>query len=218
MPETSMATVAVANWRLAETVDAARRRRLLDDAPSPERIIADLTDAAFTEARAGALCLHWVQACDKPGFFRIEASFRLRAELFDWLFNGHTGYRAAYWLSTQRGMLFNAMALCALKPAIRLACENGLLAELGWERLHASLLGQDGKIWVANDSLHFRSECQGKLLVARWAERDGVGTCLPLPIRPGVDVKGTFLDAGGERWLSELKADRHERLHQRGFT
>jgi len=213
-----MASVPVADWRLAETVEAARRRRLLEDAPSPERIIADLTDAAFAEARAGALCLHWVQACDKPGFFRLEAAFRVRTELFDWLFNGRTGYRAAYWLSTQHGMLFNAVALRALEPAIRLTWQTGLLPELCWERFRASLLGQDSKIWVTNDSLHFRSECRGMLLPARWAEADGVGTCLPMPGRPGVDIKGTFLDAEGERWLSELKADRHERLHQRGFT
>ena len=111
MLETSVAAVPFADWRLAETVEAARRRRLLEEAPSPERIIADLTDAAFAEARAGALCLHWVHACDEPGFFRLEAAFRVSAELFDWLFNGRTGYRAAYWLSTQHGMLFNAAAV-----------------------------------------------------------------------------------------------------------
>jgi len=212
-----MASVPAADWRLAETVAAVRLRRLREEAPSPERIIAGLTDTAFAEAGAGALCLRWVQACDKPDFFRLEAAFRVSAELFDWIFNGRTGYRAAYWLSPQHGMLFNATALCALESAIKLAWEKGLLAELCWERLRASLLGQESKIWVTNDSLHFRSECRGELLPARWAETDGVGTCLPMPGRPGVDIKGTFLDAKGERWLSELKGDRHERLHQRGF-
>ncbi len=218
MAEMALAAVPAAEWRLAATVDGDRRRRLLEEAPPPERLIADLADAALAEARAGALCLHRVQACERPGFFRLEAAFRVSAALFDWLFNGRTGYRAAYWLSTQHGMLFNAAAVCALEPAIRLAWENGLLAELEWERFRASALGQDSKLWVTNDSLHFRSECRGMLLPARWAETDGVGTCLPMPVHPGVDIKGTFLDAKGERWLSELKADRHERLHQRGFT
>jgi hypothetical protein len=218
MLETSVAAVPVADWRLAETVGASRRVRLLEEAPPLEKLIADLTDAALAEARAGTLYVHWIQACDKPGFFRLEAAFRVSVELFDWLFNGRTGYRAAYWLSAQHGMLFNAAALCAVEPAIRLAWENGRLAAPCWERLRASLLGQDSKIWVTNDSLYFRSECRGKLLPARWAETDGVGTCLPMPGQPGVDIKGTFHDAEGERWLTELKADRHERLHQRGFT
>jgi hypothetical protein len=33
-----------------------------------------------------------------------------------------------------------------------------------------------------------------------------------------MDIKGTLHDAEGERWLTELKADRHERLNHRGFT
>jgi hypothetical protein len=145
MLETSVAAVPVADWRLAETVGASRRRHLLAEVPPLERLIADLSDAALAEARAGALCVHWVQACAKPGLFRLEAAFRVSAELFDRLFNGRTGYRAAYWLSTQHVMLFNAAALCAVEPAIRLAWENGRLAASCWERLRASLLGRTAK-------------------------------------------------------------------------
>jgi hypothetical protein len=218
MAETLLDSVPVTDWRIAPTVDAGRCARLLKDAPPPNRLIVDLSATALGEAHAKALDLRWVQACDSQGYFRLELAFRVSAELFDWFFNGRTGYRAAYWLSTQHGMLFNAVALRALLPAIKSAWENGPLMEKDWEPLYASLMGQDSKIWVANDSRHFCPDSQGDLVPARWKERGGVGTCLPLPQMPRVEIKGTFFDRNGNRWLSDLKADRHEHLHQSGFA
>jgi hypothetical protein len=38
---------------------------------------------------------------------RITIQFKVEVELYDWCFNGRTGYRAQFWISPDTGMAFN---------------------------------------------------------------------------------------------------------------
>lgn len=207
-------------WQIAETVPEHRRLRLLRDAPAPSEVIERLAQAAAVEAKACKLEVKWITSTEMPCFARIEASFRVTAEVFDWFFNGRTGYRAAYWVSAQHGLLFNAAAITAMEPAIGSAAQEQRSLPVSLEQARASLLGQDSKIWAPDP--HVCEDGWGKkglLLPDRWRHREyGYGTCLPMPEPPYIEVKGTFLDADERIWLSCLKQDRHQRLHATGFT
>jgi hypothetical protein len=218
-----LATVAAADWRIADSVCAVRRHRLLEGAPSPEDLITIFAEAAMDEAMARSVGVSWCEAGDVPGYSRVEATICLTAEHFDWLFNGRTGYRAAYWLSVQDGRRFNDLLLQAIEPTFEVAWS---VAErpVPWDHARRSLLGGDSKLWAPERKLLAPDECEDwgdydRLVPKRWCEsRWNDGTRLPLPCPPRIEVKGTFIDSVGCTWLSPNKACRHEWLHKTGFT
>jgi hypothetical protein len=210
------------DWLLASAVDANRRDALVGHAPPAREVLRLFADEALAAAERGRIELEWIEACDPdapPGHFRIEATVPLSTEVYDLFFNGRTGYRAAYWVSVFDGMLFNIAALRAAEPAIRRTYERGPVA-VSWETVRTTLLGEHSKLWTAEAGTEFVPEKSGLLIPPRWRERagSGVGTCLPVPRRPGVEVKGTFTQVDGNAWLDPCKADRHLRLHRIGHT
>jgi hypothetical protein len=207
------------DWLLASPVCAERRGALVGRAPPVREVLRLFAAAALAAAERGSIELVWIEACDAPGHFRIEATVPLRADVYDPFFNGRTGYRAAYWASVFDGMLFNIAALRAVEPAIHRAYDRAPLA-VPWETVRTTLLGEHSKLWTAEAGTEFVPEKNGLLIPTRWRERpgDGVGTCLPMPRCPGVEVKGTFTREDGNAWLDPLKVDRHLRLHRIGHT
>src|SRR5262245_44322756 len=59
------------------------------------------------------------QATDEPGGFRIVVQFGLGSRLFDWFFNGRTGYRAHYYASRDVGPKFNNRVADALLSGLK---------------------------------------------------------------------------------------------------
>ena len=218
-----LATVPVTDWRIADSVCPARRHRLLEGAPSPEGLITIIADAAMHEAMAASLDISWCEACKAPGYFRVEAIVYLTAEQFDWLFNGRTGYRAAYWLSVDDGRRFNDALIRVIESAFEVAW-SGAERPVGWDHARCSLLGRDSKLWAPEKKLFAPKECEdwgdhNLLVPKRWCDdKYNDGTRLPLPCPPRIEVKGTFIDSAGGVWLSAKKARRHECLHEMGFT
>lgn len=206
------------DWHIAENFDLVRRKRLLADAPEPAEVIRLLARLALSESKA--MKLEWQPASDPqalPNMFRIISVVRVTAEHFDWIFNGRTGYRAAYWVSVLNGMTFNIAALQAIEPAIKAAYDHKPVP-VPWERVRASLLGEHSKIWAADEKAAFDNAEVRTLMPDRWREVACRGARLPMPNPPAIDVKGTFCDEKGEVWLDPMKLDRHSRLHRIGHT
>lgn len=218
-----LATVAITDWRIADSVCPDRRHRLLEGAPSPEDLITIFAEAAMQEERAGSFVVSWCEAGGGSGHYRVEATVRLTDEQFDWLFNGRTGYRAAYWLSVEDGCRFNDLLLQAVEPACEAAWS---VAErsVPWDHARHSLLGRDSKLWAPERKLLAPDQYEDwgeydRLVPERWRDvKYNDGTRLPLPCPPRIEVKGTFIDSAGGVWLSAKKARRHECLHEMGFT
>jgi hypothetical protein len=201
-----------------DTVDSGRKRRLLDEAPDTADLIAAIAAAAIDAARSNKLPLVWQKSQSASHHYRISFCVPLAPQLFDQFFNGCTGYRAAYLISTAHGILVNAATLVALEPAVLTARPSpppeGDLCP------RASLLGEYSKVFIAGDYKAYYNAKQDELRVAAWGDSGALGRRLPLP-DPGasgsLDVKGTFLaPESGSPWCN--KADRHTKLHKGGVT
>src|SRR5829696_6542956 len=59
-------------WDLSKLPDAARRERLLSP-PSAESLLARLIGEAERAVERCAIHPKWIEACTRPGYFRLEA-------------------------------------------------------------------------------------------------------------------------------------------------
>ena len=97
---------------------------------------------------------------------RAIVQFRVTPTLYDWFYNGRTGYRAQFWISPDTGMKFNNRSLTAVVKALteRLAeaipvrrisvrddgasCDVGEIIAYPREELLRSLTPKISKIWI----------------------------------------------------------------------
>lgn len=218
-----MVAVSDADWRICASVSAERRDLLLKGAPSSASLIAVFGKAATCQAEAGSLKISWHEASEAPGHFRVEATVFVTSEQFDWIFNGSTGYRAAYWVSVEEGQCFNRQLLQSIEPAFRIAW-LGCARQVSWEHARLSLLGKHSKLWAPERKISAPNECEdwgayGLLIPDRWKGNGyNEGTRLPMPCRPRLEVKGTFINSEEHDWLPKKKARRHDEIHKTGFT
>jgi hypothetical protein len=218
-----MVAVSDADWRICGSVSAERRYRLLKGAPSSASLIAVFGKAATCQAEDGSLKISWHEASEARGHFRVEATVFVTSEQFDWIFNGSTGYRAAYWVSVEEGQCFNRQLLQSIEPAFRIAW-LGCARQVSWKHARLSLLGKHSKLWAPERKISAPNECEdwgdyGLLIPDRWkGDSYNEGTRLPMPCRPRLEVKGTFINSEGHDWLHPNKAQRHDQIHETGFT
>lgn len=205
-------------WILDRVQDPRRRERLLGEAPSPQALIEQVAACALSIAEKAALTPLWQHSDECWGRYRIVLPILLNEYLFDWFFNGPSGYRAQYYLSEEEGKAFNDATLNALEPAAMAACIRYPLP-VPWKQVRQSLLGAHSKVWLWGDGRSFATAEPHTLMPARWAQYEGIATRAPMPSPPAIELKGTFIHPqSGEDWLPEEKEDRHKRLHERGFT
>lgn len=219
-----MVAVSDADWRICGSVCAERRYRLLKGAPSSASLIAVFGKAATCQAEDGSLKISWHEASEARGHFRVEATVFVTSEQFDWIFNGSTGCRAAYWVSVDEGRRFNSLLLQSIEPAFRMAW-LGCARQVSWEHARLSLVGKHSKLWAPERKISAPNECEdwgahGLLIPDRWWKENDYneGTCLPMPWPPRLEVKGTFINPEGHDWLPKKKARRHDEIHETGFT
>ena len=58
-------------------------------------------------ATNNTVCVHWREATEQKGYWRVESTVPLTVHTFDLLFNGRMGYRAQYYRSVEEGRVFN---------------------------------------------------------------------------------------------------------------
>jgi len=155
-------------WNLSGMSDRDRTARLLNPATGEDLIIAVAAEA-FEAAIQGRSSWSWQDGEHLAGCGRAIASFPLKADTFDALFNGRSGYRAQYYLSCQEGSNFNAMLIGALLKPLRAACDRAPAS-------HATLLqhsfgGPFSKVWVLGDGGPFCAAPTDEFKPRRWFEK-----------------------------------------------
>ena len=178
---------------------------------------------------------------------RAIVQFRVTPTLYDWFYNGRTGYRAQFWISPDTGMKFNNRSLTAVVKALteRLAeaipvrrisvrddgasCDVGEIIAYPREELLRSLTPKSSKIWIGEqliqtsmglmkDVLTLLPKAE-KLCVRGWpAEGEGLRAPLPCPEYCWLDVKGRFLSAKGEPDQIKSQRERAQKIHECGWT
>ena len=58
--------------------------------------------------------MHWEEAKEQKGYWRVESTIPLTVDTFDLLFNGRMGYRAQYYRSVEDERVFNRRLVNAL--------------------------------------------------------------------------------------------------------
>jgi hypothetical protein len=177
---------------------------------------------ALNAAQSATIELCWQSSVEERGFARVVAVVPIAADSFDSLFNGPTGYRAQYYLGVEAGRDFNRSLVNGLIPALR-ANHAAQRFAVDWRWIEQSLSGELSKVWVAGDACPFRSAEPGEFRPRRWAERhaadsNALALRAPLPPRPAIDVKGTWVLPTGDVWVSDEKRDRHQMLTDNGFV
>jgi hypothetical protein len=174
---------------------------------------------------------------------RSRVQFEVAPELYDWFFNGRTGYRAQFWICTQRGLCFNETIVAALWTTLngKLNRENtahtvrvtgSLEEDIGTVQVMtaevlASLEPAVSHIWIAEHLLRadkgpmntafleMVNPAVPKLLVPRWDGYPSIGAPDP-GVGSRLEVKGGFL-SGGVSTPSKPPIVRARKINETGW-
>src|SRR5260370_26000196 len=162
MKSVAMLGISEKDWRVEErrARDPCRGARL-ECCGSPDELIDDLAQSISTieveDIRIGVDS----KEC------RATVQFRVTPELYDWFYNGRTGYRGTFWISPENGMKFNGRIVAAVAKVLteRLAetiparkirvrddgawCDVGQIIGYRRQKLLRSLAPKISKIWIA---------------------------------------------------------------------
>jgi hypothetical protein len=220
------------NWRFKRIAsENAERASCLETAGLPSALIATLVGAMAEGVSSGAARFgtEVVEDC------RAVIQFQVAPQVFDWFFNGRTGYRAHFRAHPDCGSKFNSQ----LHEAVRVRLVNILSLSVPARRLDSdfqdrgetvltksfmlsSLVPNLAKIWFCTRLIGFDGVVRDlplgitgpKLLMDGGAEwiapfRDPSDTWL--------EIKGAFLGREGPYQLKN-PTDRAHRLHKTGTT
>lgn len=96
-------------WRFDEIAETEPdRAAALEQAPSERGLLSALRQTFDGSLSRGETRFGYERASDPRGGHRIVIQFHVGCQLFDWFFNGRTGYRAAFQRSPNNGRRFNA--------------------------------------------------------------------------------------------------------------
>jgi hypothetical protein len=213
----SLRIVELKDWVLAPSL-GERGARLLN-VPRPAELAHHVIRDARQAAERGDVALRWQEACESPGYFRLEAQLPLSDVVFDQLFNGRSGYRAQYYLSPEEGVLFNRFLLDELRPfLIQAYGGSGISSNL--DVVGASLMAPHAKLWIHNEKSAFDEAAPEVLNPPRWVSSGATrGRKAPLPDDPTLDVKGSFIKPDTLKiFVDSSKLDRPIDLFNRGYT
>lgn len=166
------------------------------------------TSCSWVTVQSGCARFCWQPACEKIGFFRIQAQFPPSEKTFDQFSNGRSGYRAQYYLSPEEGVLYDRDVTQALIPVLADArARQSLPDDLGL--VIASVDAPHAKVWVCGDHVLEMAEADS-LNPPRWVHNNArLGRRAPRPSEPRLELKGAFIHPRSrELFVDELKADR----------
>jgi hypothetical protein len=210
-------TVEVEEWCVSEALGTDRSERLVN-VPDPLELLELTRLSAMTATAAKRVSLHWQEADDAPGYFRLIARIPIDEIAFDQLFNGRSGYRAQYYLSPEEGIIFNRRLVDNFEPVVSVAFEQAPLA-VRFDAVTNSLLAPHAKIWIYEERDAFDNALIDGLNPRRWIINQATrGRRAPLPPHCTIELKGAFIDERKHLFVDELKLARPCDLHLRGYT
>jgi hypothetical protein len=207
---------------------------LLEAAPAPDALISALESKLRAALRSGDARFGREQARENPGDYRAVVQLHVGAPLYNWFFNGRTGYRAHFRSSREEGLRFNERLIGSLRNCLgterssvfqgrELNCEfeDCGEADLPKEFALASLEPYLSKVWFCNKLIGtgggvtqiMPSFTRPRISLRGWrpwttlyAETEDVAW---------LDIKGAFLGPSGA-YQPKCPVDRAGRLHEGG--
>ena len=204
-------------WDLSGMLNRTRAQRLLR-AISREPMIGQVASEAIDPQLTRPASWRWEPGEIMIGHGRAIMVIPLTRDTFDDLFNGRCGYRAHYYRSIRDGQHFNRLLVEALCDAAKRIFERSPKPP-DWPIVERSLMGPYSKVWVYGEQGEpFVSAPEGEFAPRGWAHLTrSVFLRAPLPQRPAIDLKGTWLaDTDRSYQVDCSKADRDKVLHETG--
>lgn len=94
------------------------RARVLDAADPPEALVVALSKALEKALDCDEMRIGVDSVGNQFDECRVTIQFKVEVELYDWCFNGRTGYRAQFWISPDAGLAFNAEVTRAFRGVL----------------------------------------------------------------------------------------------------
>jgi hypothetical protein len=137
----------------------------------------------------------------------------------DILSNGRSGYHAPYYLSPEKGIIYNRQIIDGIIPAIQTGYNRKPLQNIPFALIERSLRTPHSKIWIFNNTEVFNNAPDYTLNPSRWVKfNTTLGRKSPLPDFPKIDLQGSFIDpCTDDYFIDELKLERRCDLHRKGF-
>jgi hypothetical protein len=190
-----------------------------------DALLAAVTDA-LALALSGAVVFAWEFAEMRNSDHRSVVQFPVTRTLFDWFFNGRSGYRAHYYADPQVGQAFNAMLVVALAGVL----ERHVPATLKMPRVDSRMRSHGdatvsrteflqsfeprlSKLWWGVqpvDGFHRHYSVTGPKLLLKKTEWPSL-----YMDDPWLDLKGAFSD-NGRLYQTKCPDKRAQKLHEAG--
>jgi hypothetical protein len=212
--------------------DAERGRHLHEAPPWPEQVQA-VRGALRSAIKAGHARFGFDESSSDRNDLRGVIQFPIGSALFDWLFNGRTGYRAQFRIGSENGLLQNAHIISELSAQLSLSASQQIVAHrftsdfqykeplpctIG--QVVASLDPKLSKIWACERLIGEDGKVQD-VFVSRtgpklaFVDSEPWSSLYPEDTAGWLDVKGAFMSPNGAYQLKPPK-DRAAKLEDRG--
>lgn len=211
-------------WGFSKSVQEERRQRLtavqsFDDVIA--RVIRGNVDDFAVEPRQNPPCV---------GCSRAIFKLKVRKDDYDAFFNSPVGYRAQYCVDPSHGASENRRLIDALIPACLDFAHGREPAHFPAKLVSASLRGVDGKIWINEedlpdiDEIHVdyppwvaKARASNGTLADQAARASALAGVLA-PVGTYLELKGAWVNSGGNECRDPAKANRGSEIRDYGFT
>lgn len=212
-------------WSFSKSVPEERRQRLTA-IQSFDEVIARLIQGSVVnfavEPRQNPPCV----GCSRA-IFKLE----VRTDDYDAFFNSPVGYRAQYCIDSSHGISENRRLVDALIPSCLDFAHGREPTHFPAKLVSASLRGVDAKIWINEedlpdvDEIHVdyppwvakvRAASSGTL--ADQAARASAFAGVLAPVGTNLELKGAWVESGGNECRDPAKANRGAEIRDYGFT
>ena len=202
------------DWDYSDRLTNARKQRLLTARPYAALLAALVESARIVEYRREE-----ARSPHLRGTKRAHFVLSVKTELYDQFFNGPTGYRAQYALSTEAGEKANLMAIEALTPILEQYLARVVPDEQEWAM--SSLALTQSKVWIAESEPSARlalSADDGVLMFHRWRTHAPDKRGITAPIGRILEVKGGWMAPYGTEVIDPCKSCRAVNIHRFGYA
>jgi hypothetical protein len=226
---------------------SAQRANTLDATRTPSELVVAVANALNEALDRDEVRIGVDSRNDKFIECRIVVQFKVTPPLYDWFFNGRTGYRAQFWTSPENGLAFNARMTNAMIVQMECRLPEIIVARrivvqsrmaTGNTNVSRSFVLQslgESKTWICeqlipatsgrllNIGLSLLLDAQQrlpKLSIPRWDHSGGEGLRAPYPEpdEAWLDLKGALVCERGVLTHFKCPRQRANDLFERGWT
>src|SRR5688572_1492138 len=113
------------NWQFDLIAEKeSSRAAALEAAGSPQQLLEQLRIAFARALESAEIRFGCEESESRHNEFRIVIQVRVNPELFDWFFNGRTGYRGHFFESETSGLAFNDHVIEAMRRELAVSSKN----------------------------------------------------------------------------------------------